>query len=65
MDRLLNQFRRIYSDDGRHDVDFTEREFALQAAKARLLAHTQELMRAAENLNRAAIEAGAVQGVKH
>lgn len=65
MDRLFNQIRRIYSDDGRHDVDFTEREFALQAAKERLAAHTQELIRAAQNLNRAAIEAGARNAVKH
>lgn len=57
MDRILNQFRRVYTDDGRHDVDFSERERLLQEAKARLVRSTQELSRASENLNRAAIEA--------
>lgn len=60
MDRIINQFRRILTDDGRSDVDFTERENALQAAKSRLRKSTEELVRASENLNRAAIEAGAV-----
>lgn len=65
MDKLLNQVRRIYTDDGRHDVDFTEREIALREAKARLAAHTQELVRAAENLNRAALSAGFSKGAVH
>ena len=66
MDRLLNQFRRVYTDDGRHDVDFTERETLLQQAKARLLGATQELERASENLNRAAMAIGfAPEGSKH
>lgn len=66
MDRIINQFRRILSDDGRSDVDFTERENALQAAKSRLRASTEELVRASQNLNRAAIEAGAVTtSLKH
>ncbi len=58
MDRILNQFRRIYNDDGRNDFDFSEQERALQEAKERLASHTQELVRAAENLNRAALAAG-------
>lgn len=62
MDKLFNQWRRIYSDDGRHDVDFTEREAALQQAKERLAGHTDELVRAAENLNRAAMAAGFPKG---
>jgi len=66
MDRLLNQWRRIYTDDGRHDVDFSERERALQEAQERLNQHANELVRAAENLNRAALAAGFSKGVlKH
>jgi hypothetical protein len=66
MDRLLNQWRRIYTDDGRHDVDFTEREKALQEAKERLAANTNELVKAAQNLNRAALSAGFPEGIlKH
>lgn len=65
MDRLLNQWRRIYSDDGRKDVDFSQREAELQAAKQRLVDHTKELVRAAENLNRAALAAGFPEGSVH
>lgn len=66
MDRLLNQFRRIYTDDGRHDVDFSERERLLEQAKQRLMSHTQELVRASQNLNRAALAIGFdPEGAKH
>lgn len=66
MDRLINQFRRIYTDDGRHDVDFTERELLLAEAKERLTNATQELERASQNLNRAALAIGfAPEGAKH
>ncbi len=58
MDKLINQWRRLYNDDGRGDIDFSEREVALQEAQQRLATHTQELVRAAENLNRAALAAG-------
>lgn len=58
MDKLLNQWRRLYADDGSNDVDFTDREEKLQQAKARLASKAQELVRAAENLNRAALAAG-------
>lgn len=65
MDKILSQFRRIYSDDGRGDVDFTEREERLRLAQARLTASTQELARAAQNLNRAAMSADIVPAAKH
>lgn len=58
MDKLLNQWRRLYSDYGQDDVDFTEREEKLQQAQARLAKHANDLVRAAENLNRAALAAG-------
>lgn len=65
MDKLINQWRRIYSDDGRNDVDFSDRERALHEAKERLANSTQELVRAAENLNRAAMAAGFPKGAIH
>lgn len=58
MDRIFNQFRRVYTDDGRSDVDFSERERLLQEAKGRLVKATQELSRASQNLNRAALTVG-------
>lgn len=58
MDKLLNQWRRLYSDYGQDDVDFTKHEEKLQEAKTRLANRAQELVRAAENLNRAALAAG-------
>lgn len=64
MDKLLNQFKRIYSDDGRGDIDFTELEGRLREAQARLTGATQELARAAQNLNRAALSAD-MPKVKH
>jgi len=57
MDKLLKQFIRIYSDDGRGDVDFSEPEEKLRQAHIRLASYTQELARASENLNRAALSA--------
>lgn len=65
MDRLFNQWRRLYSDNGQNDVDFTEPEKRLQEAQTRLADRTQELVRAAENLNRAAMAAGFPKGVVH
>lgn len=65
MDKLLNQWRRLYSDYGQNDIDFTDREEKLQQAKARLAGRAQELVRAAENLNRAAMAAGFPKGAIH
>jgi len=55
MDRILSQFRRIYSDDGRGDKDFSDQEERLRKAEAHLAQGTIELVKAAENLNRAAM----------
>jgi len=65
MDKILNQFKRIYSDDGRGDIDFTGQEELLRQATERLSLHTRELARAAENLNRAAMAVGIPQGAIH
>lgn len=51
MNAILSQFRRIYSDDGRGDQDFTEQENKLRAANAKLAEATKALVRASVNLN--------------
>lgn len=55
MDKILNQFRRIYSDNGKGGADFTVQEEKLRLAESRLTQATQELVRASENLNVAAM----------
>lgn len=65
MDRIINQFRRIYTDDGRGDKDFSGQEERLRQAEARLARGTQELARAAENLNRAALSVMPSHEIKH
>jgi hypothetical protein len=51
MKALLSQFRRIYSDDGKNDQDFTDQEEKLRAANQRLANATTELIRASVHLN--------------
>jgi hypothetical protein len=58
MNKILNQFRRIYSDDGRGDKDFTKQETLLREAQDRMINATNELMRASERLNVAALSVG-------
>lgn len=55
MDRILSQFRRIYGDDGRGDKDFSIQEEKLRLSQDRLTKATQDLVRASENLNNAAM----------
>jgi hypothetical protein len=55
MDNILKQFRRIYSDSGSKDVDFSAQEERLRLADNRLTQATQELTRAADRLNDAAL----------
>mgnify|MGYP001569848100 FL=1 len=55
MDKIFNQIRRIYSDNGRNDVDFTDQEIKLRVSEAKLAQATQELVKASENLNAAAM----------
>lgn len=55
MDKVFNQFRRIYSDHGANDADFTIQEELLRISESKLAQATQELVRASENLNNAAM----------
>lgn len=48
---VLNQFRRIYNDDGRNDKSFIIDEFKLRASLERLKNATDELIRASRTLN--------------
>lgn len=50
MNHLINQFRRIMSDDGRGDRNFTKQETRLREAQQALRKATDELQRAAELL---------------
>ena len=65
MSSILNQFRRIYADNGSGDVDFTEQETRLREARLKLLNATNELMRASERLNRAALSVDFPAGEPH
>lgn len=47
---IVNNIRRIFSDDGRNDRDFTDQEQRLQQARAGLIAEADGLKRAAEAL---------------
>lgn len=55
MDRVIRQFRRIYADNGAGDVDFTKQEETLRISQAKLKQATQDLVKAAENLNNVAM----------
>lgn len=55
MDKVFRQFRRIYADNGSGDVDFTKQEETLRISQAKLKQATQDLVRAAENLNNVAM----------
>ena len=57
MDKVLRQFKRIYSDNGSGDVDFTKQEEELRISQNKLTQATQELVRAAEHLNAVALAA--------
>ncbi len=50
MNQILSQFRRIMSDDGRGDRDFTKQEHRLRQAQQALREATDSLNRAAELL---------------
>lgn len=62
---ILNQFKRLYADDGGSDRDFTEQKEKCEKAQRDLAKSTRELARAAENLNRAALSAGFPEGSVH
>lgn len=50
MNAIVNNIRRIFSDDGRNDRDFSDQEEKLQRARAGLIAEADGLKRAAEAL---------------
>ncbi|MBR1193254.1 hypothetical protein [Bradyrhizobium sp. AUGA SZCCT0160] len=50
MNSILNNIRRIFTDDGRNDRDFTDQESRLQTARDALMVEADELKRAAELL---------------
>lgn len=50
MNQIVNQFRRIFSDDGRGDRDFTEQEARLRQAQQYLREATDGLTKAASIL---------------
>ncbi len=57
MNKVINQFRRLYDDKGLNDHDFSDQEARLREAKAHLTNATDALMRASERLNAAALVA--------
>lgn len=50
MNKIANQFRRIFADDGRGDKDFTDQETRLREAQGHLKAATENLSKAASLL---------------
>lgn len=51
MNAILSQFRRIYSDNGQNDKDFSGQEERLRRANLKLANATNELVRSSVNLN--------------
>ncbi|MGY3527293.1 hypothetical protein ACVISU_000061 [Bradyrhizobium sp. USDA 4452] len=50
MIQVLNQFRRVWSDDGRGDKDFSSQESRLHEVQAKLEEATMLLRQASETL---------------
>lgn len=50
MNKVISQFRRVFSDDGAGDKDFGEQEAQLREAQKNLLEATNALTRASEIL---------------
>ena len=55
MNKIINQFRRLYDDKGYDDHDFSEQEEKLRIAQDNLKDATDKLTRSAEMLNAAAL----------
>jgi len=51
MNSVLKQFRRIYSDFGKNDKDFSIQEEKLRQAQNRLIQATEDLVRSSQTLN--------------
>ena len=50
MIQVVNQFRRIFADDGRGDKDFSEQEEKLRKVQIQLVKATEALKSASETL---------------
>ena len=50
MNQVMNQFRRIFADDGRGDKDFSKQEARLREVHRQLLKATEALKSASESL---------------
>jgi hypothetical protein len=50
MIQVVNQFRRIFNDDGRGDKDFSEQEGRLHDVQQKLMQATDLLRQASETL---------------
>jgi len=50
MNQVVNQFRRIFADNGSGDKDFGDQERRLREAQENLLAATEALSKASEIL---------------
>jgi hypothetical protein len=48
--KMINQIRRLWSDNGRNDMDFTEQEKKLQEALKHLKTAADSLSRASQTL---------------
>lgn len=57
MNKIINQFRRIYADNGSGDRDFSVQEALLKIANEKVVKATEELIKASERLNDTAIAA--------
>lgn len=65
MDKIISQFRRIYSDNGSGDMDFSKQEAKLKEARDYLINATQTLIKSSERLNAAALSAYIGNESKH
>lgn len=61
MNKIINQFRRLYDDKGANDHDFSEQEARLREAREHLVKATEALIRSSERLNTAAISSFATK----
>jgi hypothetical protein len=61
MNKVLNQFRRLYDDKGLNDYDFAKEEEKLRIANANLIDATNSLIKSSELLNAAALSSFAVK----
>lgn len=61
MNKIINQFRRLYDDKGVNDHDFSEQEEKLRIANNKLTTATQRLLKSSEMLNAAALSSFATK----